>query len=69
MSRKAKPKALSRAALKVRVQDRASYATFLAEDGAFLSAARVLRSLADECETHQLAINRQLEEAMGRPLT
>lgn len=64
----AKPVVKTRAELKAHVKDRADFASFLADDGAFLSAARVLREIADECESHQLAVNRELEKAIGRPI-
>jgi hypothetical protein len=50
------------------MEDRIGLATIYAEDGAFHSAARVLRELASSIEQHASACDAALRELTGDPI-
>ncbi len=49
-----------------RIKDRSELGKVYAEDGAFYSAARVFRELADEVELHAKACDAELEKFMQK---
>lgn len=50
------------------IAEQATLAVFLAEDGAYHSAARILRALAAQVQKHADRVHGDLEEAVSDPI-